>query len=212
MARTSVVAMGRARTVLAPPGIKAKSPQRAGAQSHVLSPGAKAAGRGLDSDPTGIIRTLLTAWPGTSAPCCSARGGSCFGTHGLGLLSIPPRGPASWVPASSQDKGAAGPPPAGMCLVMVLHPPLTPRLSPPHRPLHWVFPTSALLLGPLLIKGSATCGHVACTGAVGPPHQGGPCLHPTARMAPVQAERGRERQTLKSIYWCWQRKIGRAHV
>lgn len=110
------------------------------------------------------------------------------GTCTLGTSSLP-------------AQGAAGPPGQDVLVYGATPPPITPSPPPAPSAPRRALPPGSLLLDPFN-KGLSHRGCVAGTGDEGPPCQGC-CLHPAACGPPAQAEGGRERQTLKSIYWCW---------
>lgn len=185
-----------------PPGIKAKSPQRAGAQSRVLSPGAKAAGRGSDPDnppTTGIGRILL---PGrTPTPRCSAWGGVPFRCLQAGAAEHPSAGTCEPGTGILPGWGLQGPP-AQDALGHDANPPPPP---PPPSPPSAGAPNQPFAPGSPFNKGLGQPVAAWPVPGMWDHHAGGALPAHPPHAPPVQAERGRERQTLKSIYWCWPR-------
>lgn len=181
----------RAGRGLRPPeaGIKAESPQRAGGQSHVLSPGAKAAGKGAKlCPPTPPTPPPAPLSPGASLPPCSPgakrRPGTSAPRGRGGPTSVPGASLPGDLRARSQHPPRTG---GGSC------PPIPPShtlgygATPPP-------PTPQLLFTgapgvPPPIKGSASRGCGAGTGG----RMGGPCPAPPLPARPQRgAERGRE--------------------
>uniref|UniRef100_A0A8B9TQK4 Coronin n=1 Tax=Anas platyrhynchos TaxID=8839 RepID=A0A8B9TQK4_ANAPL len=115
----------RAGRGLRPPeaGIKAESPQRAGGQSHVLSPGAEAEGWGAKcSPPTTPPRTPLPSGiaPPLHPGCREVSGDSTQGT------GVPPRCPEH--PPRTGGGGLCPPLPSSHTLGYSASPPPTPQL------------------------------------------------------------------------------------
>uniref|UniRef100_A0A8C3CL85 Uncharacterized protein n=1 Tax=Cairina moschata TaxID=8855 RepID=A0A8C3CL85_CAIMO len=174
----------RAGRGLRPPeaGIKAESPQRAGGQSHVLSPGAEAAGReGAKCSPLPNPTSHPSPQRHRSPPAPRVPRGVRGQHPGDG-------GPTSVPGASSQDWGGGCAPPS--------HPATRwGTVLPPPNPTAPIYGCS---WGPPPIKGSASRGCGAGTGG----RMGGPCPAPPLPARPRGGHRKAERCPFKSIYWC----------
>lgn len=137
---------------------------------------------------------------------CSPRGVP-LSTRGLGLPSTPTQGPAGWAQQPPSTGSCRPPRPGCACARCYTPTPWPPHLPLPHRPLGGCSHPALCSCTPL-IKGSATLGCVTVPGMRDHRARDAACTPlpaPTACDPPAQAEGGRERRTLKSIYWCWPR-------